>query len=479
MLTKLFPTIRDQKIVRIINKVFASPFYIGFVAILVCLAEIFSFEFIAYYVLISLSIVFPSFFLDDMTASIPGITMLHIAMSKKTFDQENTIILGNNIHHFYIMFSLICIFLIGRLAFDITVEKERRHFPRFLIGYVALLISYLMGGAFSKYYDIKTFGFGLLEIASIGGFYFYFVYTIDWKNFKKDYFAYLFFFFGLAISVETIVLIIQNSEEITTGWGIRNDIGGTLAMTIAGAGYLAVKKKAYINWLFVVGMLFILVACAFTESRGGFVATFVMTIVCSVLIMVFTNWVKRLTSSLIIVAFVVTFICLYIFKHEMMMERFGRILEIDIKNLDDFSSGRITIWKIGIEQWKENKAFGVGWLQTTFAEFKFPPRYHNTYIQLLASTGIVGIVAYTFHRFETIFVTFRRPNLEKVYALLCIIGLMIANLFDCHFFNIWLGFGYSFLVANLEWEERKQIEQRKIPQIVEETSSNELKTSAA
>lgn len=475
MLSKFLPKLRDNKIIRIINKIFASPFYAGAVAILLCTAEIFSFEFVAYYILIGFSVVLPSLLLDDMTASIPAIVMLHIAMSKKTFDQETTVILGDNIHHFYIMFSFICISLIGRLIIDLVTEKERRkHYPRFLVGYVAVLIAYVMGGAFSKYYDAKTFGFGLLEFVSIGGFYFYFVYTIDWKKINKDYFAYLFLFFGLAISAEIIVLIAQKSEEITTGWGIRNDIGGTLAMTIGGAGYLAIKKKSYINWIFVIAMLFILVACALTESRGGFVATFIMVILCCVLLMVLSNWIKRLTGSLLIVSFIITFICLYIFRHEMMMAMFGRLLEVDIKNLDDFSSGRITIWKIGIEQWKENKAFGVGWLQTTFAEFKFPPRYHNTYIQLLAATGIVGICAYALHRFEIVFVTFRRPNYEKIFALICIVGLMTANIFDCHFFNIWLGFGYSFLLAFIEGKDSP----RKI-KAVPETASEITPQAAA
>ena len=454
MLAYFLPKLKSNKFLQILNKIFVSPYYIAFVAILVCLAEIFSFEFVAYYILIALSIVVPSLLLDDMSATIPATIMMHIAMSKKTFDNENTVLFGKNLPHFFIMFFIISVCLIGRLVIDLIKNKDRRkHYPRFTIGYVALLLAFVFGGAFSKYFDIKTVGFGFMEIAAIGGLYFYFIYTIDWKKYPKDNFAWIFLFFGLAISTEIIVLVAQNYQEITTGWGVRTNIGGTLAMTVGGAGYLTIKKKAYINWLFPICMLFILTCAGLTESRGGFISTLVIVIVCYILIMVFTNWVSRLTASIILVIFFTTFLLLYIFQNSFMMDKFGRILDLRIDDLDSYSSGRITIWKTGIKQWLENPAFGVGWLQTEWTHSKFPAAYHNTFVQLLASTGLIGLIAYIFHRFETIFVVFKKPNLEKVYAFICVMGLMVGSLLDCQFWQVWLGFGYSFLLAFIEGQD--------------------------
>ena len=147
---------------------------------------------------------------------------------------------------------------------------------------------------------------------------------------------------------------------------------------------------------------------------------------------------------------------LFIFQREFFMKYFGRITDISFDSLDDYSSGRLSIWKIGLEHFSSNPIFGVGWYQCTWHYHAFPPRYHNTFIQLMGATGLLGLLGYLFHRFETCFVVFKKITLEKSFALICIAGLMVANLVDCHFFNIWLGFGYGFLLAFMEGQEIKR-----------------------
>lgn len=79
-----------------------------------------------------------------------------------------------------------------------------------------------------------------------------------------------------------------------------------------------------------------------------------------------------------------------------------------------------------------------------------PARWHNTIIQIVASTGFVGLVAYVLHRIRTLELFFRRPALEKTYIGFCVLALLLSSLVDCHFFNIGPGLLYGLLLACAE-----------------------------
>ena len=453
MLTKLIPGLRNNRFILFINKAFSSPFYIAFIAILAALSEIFSLEFVTYYIFIVIGIIIPSLFCFDMTGFIPPLLMIHITVSMETFSDENTVIMGKYLYHFIIMMSLAISFLLMRFIFELITEKKRRkQYPRLLIGYAALFVSYLIGGIFSEYASLESTLFGFREIASICATYFLFLYIINFKRMKKEYFAWLLLFYGLAISAEALVFVFKG-ESVTPGWGVYNDVAGTLAFTIAGAGYLASKKKPYISWLFVLLMFYLLTVTALTTSRGGTLAGLVVTIVCLVLIFVYNRKANRISTAIIVTAYLITFALLYVLDTNFMYKYFGRALgqTIEMNNLP-----RIETWKYGLEQWLQDPIFGVGWLQCNRRPHIFPARYHNTFVQLLAATGIVGVLAYLWHRYETLKLVFKKPSIEKSFAFISILGLLIASLFDCHFFNIWPGLFYGFLLSFIEGRTRVQ-----------------------
>ena len=71
---------------------------------------------------------------------------------------------------------------------------------------------------------------------------------------------------------------------------------------------------------------------------------------------------------------------------------------------------------------------------------------HNTYIQILASCGIIGILTYIYHRIETIKLFFKTKNLSNILICITLIGFLLISLFDCHFHNMGPGFLYSALL---------------------------------
>ena len=68
----------------------------------------------------------------------------------------------------------------------------------------------------------------------------------------------------------------------------------------------------------------------------------------------------------------------------------------------------------------------------------------------MSSCGSVGLIAYAFHRFQTIKLIFKKPNAEKSFIGLSILALLLMSMLDCHFFNIGPTLIYSMALAFAE-----------------------------
>ena len=460
MLLKLLPYLKDDVLIVYVNKYLYSPFHILVVAILLTISEIFSIEWPVYYLLLITSFIIPALISEDMTPLVPFGLMFQIGVSAKTAQYEPTIVMGKNIVHFWIIFPIFAIVIVGRLIFDIVTNKDRRHhYPRFLAGFICIAIAYLVGGLGSPYYSFKSAMFGLREFLAMGGVYLYCVYSLDLKKMHKDYFAWMFLIFGLAISAEVIATVSQGvtNAHLFSGWGINNDMAGVMAMTLGGAGYLAVTKRAWCGWLFVLVMAFMLSVIGLTGSRGGFFTALFIILIVSIIIFIKAPLTTTVMTGIITIAFIITFSLLLAYQSEFMHKYFGRILGdgINYSDINSVLSGRWELWKSGLNSWKENVLLGVGWYHNDWHDFIFQARFHNTYIQLLATAGLIGIGAYAFHRIETLIRIFHHPKMEKSFAAICILGLLIASLVDCHFFNIYPGFSYAFLLVFIESRDIK------------------------
>jgi hypothetical protein len=87
--------------------------------------------------------------------------------------------------------------------------------------------------------------------------------------------------------------------------------------------------------------------------------------------------------------------------------------------------------------------------QATFSSF-FPPRWHNTLVQIAASCGVVGLVGYGFHRFQTFRMLWRNRSTENLFIALYLAVLLLCSLMDCHFFNVGPVLFYSMALAFAE-----------------------------
>lgn len=464
MLVYLFPKLKKYSIFNFISNFFRSYYYLGLIAILTLLSGLLGLELLTYAIVMAFCLI-SLFLADDGSAMIAPFFFMYLSFSRKNNDIvhggiDNSLFGDPSfVKTFTILMIILGSSLLIRLIFSLIIKKGYKR-PKLLFGLIALGIAYMLGGLFSDYYNHKTVLFGLYQIISILVPYILIYFTVDKTKLKKDYIPVALLILGFI----TIGYVIQmyyiagfDFENLTTirgtlytGWGWYNNVGLQLVFAMSGALYFVLKyKKNGPIFIFLSTIFYIFVGL--TQSRGcivggGFV--YLLSVILSI-----TNVKKKyrmingLSWSLIVALIGLFYI---IFKREFMIIFDDIISSLFKDNIQDISSGRISIWKDGLNQFKSNPIFGIGFLDSTAPTFSFlPARYHDTVVQLLASTGLVGLLAYIYHRYETIRLLWNKNPLA-ISLLVLLVGLEISSIFDCHFFNIGPTIQYGVLFALFE-----------------------------
>lgn len=371
------------------------------------------------------------------------------------------------------------VLIVGRLV-TLFLRGGKKKVPKLAIGFAALGLSYLLAGLFSKYYSFRSVVFGFTQIASLCGLYFLFYYGIEWANVKKEEFALLLTLVGCGVVFEVFNMYLQPIEAgskttiieamiksgeavdrgvLVTGWGMYNNVGCVLAMCAPAPLLLAVNKKH--GWLWILLSFFLLGGLALTQSRGSMLFGAIVFAAAVVLMIVFSKGAARKRNCITLgaIAFaivigVVTALCVPSIRTKI-GDVFKSFSEIGFGN-----NGRSEIYESGIAYFQRSPAFGVGWYEVDYSvvdrwgelpESAFlPPRYHNTYIQLLASGGVFALACYLLHRLETLVLFFRKPSAAKTFLFLSVAALILTSITDCHFFNFGPGLIYGMLLVYAE-----------------------------
>lgn len=328
----------------------------------------------------------------------------------------------------------------------------------------------MLGGLLSEYYAYNTVYFGLLQILALSFSYLFFYFTVDFKKVNKSYFAYLMCVIGFLLCGEIVGMLNEanffalvgkgefNRGGMYTGWGIYNNVAGAMIMCLPAPFYYATTKKH--GWLFLLLANVFFVALIFTQSRGGMVFGAALYALCVLTMLVKAKKGRRLVLFLIEFFILASVSVAVIVYQDVIKDMFNSVIDVGMND-----SGRFDIYRAGFAQFLENPIFGNGfyaseafrWGDTTVGKF-LPGRYHNTLIQLLACCGGVGIVAYLFHRYQTLRMLFTERSTEKYFIFLCILGLLFTSILDCHFFNFGPGFTYSALLLFMEIDHLKKTE---------------------
>lgn len=466
----LISRMRKVNAVRRVDEFLRTPAYVVLIACLAALSSVFELELVVYtlYILIGLFIcVLGSDFLPLM----PIVICCYIAPSVGNNPGRN----ADSI--FYpqsggIYLIVIAAFFAVGLVYRLIVDREfgGKQFwtakRTLLSGMLILGAAYLISGiGIERYgeYAGRNILFAVVQFASIIVMYFLFTGTVNWENAPKDYFAWI----GLGVGFAVLAQLGENylsgrifmegsntidRELMATGWGMHNNIGGLMAMMIPFPFYLAYTRKH--SWVYTglatVLMLGVIASCSRTSMLVGALEF----VVCSALLLR-----KKDKRKPVLVVYGVALIAVAAFA----VISFNKLLDVFSLFLDEIDavSKRDVLAINGMKQFFEYPILGgsffpqgefIPWDWSDLEAFTsfFPPRWHNTLVQIAASCGIVGLAAYAIHRAQTVKLLIRDFSAEKLFVGLYVAALLLASLLDCHFFNVGPVLFYSMALAFAE-----------------------------
>lgn len=439
-----------------------TPVYISVIMLLTALSNILSLELVVY-TIFTLLFTYICILGADLLPLIPIVICYYIAPSiaNNPGRNEQSVFAGPSGIYIGCLAALIAVSVIYRLIRDRKIFFTKKY--RMLLGLIVLTVAYLAGGIGSNGYTEnapKSIFFALLQ-----GFALIFPYVLiaggtDWEKARKDYLAWTGFGVGYLLVLEVLWIyyscpVIVNGvidrNTIYTGWGMYNNMGSLLATMIPFPFYLATKYQR--GWIGTVIGSFFLVGVLLTCSRASILCGSAVYFVCVILMLYYANNRRANTLALVTFGGIVSLVILVF--NEPLLNLFSSLLD---KGLDP--STRDTIYAHGMKLFLKYPLFGGSFFSSEYAAWGwstsdsftsfFPPRWHNTLVQLLASCGIVGLTAYMLHRVQTVILFFKEQNKERNFIACSVLVLLACSLFDCHFFNIGPVLFYAMALAFAE-----------------------------
>lgn len=445
-----------------INRFLGSPQYVLVVMLLSAVANILSLELFAYSIF-TLLVLYTCFLGEDLLPIMPLFVFSYIIPSKENNPGRNDTTIFS-LEHGGIYIGCLAVLIIVGIVYRVIRDRHtffgRKY--RLLPGMLLLTVAYMIGGLgrVDSFTQLKSVLFGLLQGCTILLPYFLFSGGVNWKKVQKDYFPWLGVCVGCLLLLELAWVYLSSDIikdgvilrlGIYTGWGICNNIGGLLIMMIPFAFCLAANHRR--GWVgAVIGSIF-LVGTLFTCSRNAILTGFAVFLISVILTLYYGQ--DRKGPSIAVIFCIGIVMLLTIAFHKQLLQLFSIIIQ------KGFSfSTRDTIYEEGMKLFFQSPLFGTSFYSPGYIPFDwseseifsnfFPPRWHNTFVQLAACCGIVGVGAYVFHRVQTVCLLLLQRTPERVFVACSVLALIVSSLFDCHFFNIGPVLFYSIALAFAE-----------------------------
>lgn len=445
-----------------LNRFLATPQYIAVIMALTLMSNVLALE-LAVYTAFTLAAVYICLAGDDLLPLMPIVVGCYIAPSVGNNPGRNadSVFSGAGGIYICVLAAVIALAVLVRVVRCAKQFFSKKY--KLLPGMLLLAAAYLLGGINTPgYWEnlSRNLLFAGLQGASVCVLYVLFSGGVDWKNVRKDYFAWIGFCAGAVLLCQILWIYLREDiivdgiihrNRIYTGWGIHNNLGAMLAMMIPFAFYLSTKYHK--GWLgTVVGSAFLL-GVILSCSRNAMLTGSAIYLMCIVLMLYYAQN-RRGNTIAALVCITVASVGVILFNQQL-LRLFSDILAIgfDPNHRDSF-------FYHGMELFSQYPIFGASfyspgyspWGWSTVERFSsfFPPRWHNTFVQILTSCGAVGMVAYLIHRVQTYTLILKGRTKETVFIGCSLLTLLVCSLFDCHFFNLGPTLIYSMALAFAE-----------------------------
>lgn len=414
--------------------------------------------------------IFILLFMDDVSPIISVLLFMSILVSLKNTPSNS---MGDSDYYFRTanlvqIITVITLFISAAVArIALTVIQKRFTLTQIFYGLCGFAAVLLINGLFSKDYNPKNMLYGLIMASCFLG-----IYSAVKDNVKMDgegyeRIAYAFLALSVTLLIELIVAYITtdgifvngsvNRGLLIFGWGVYNTFGVMLVMCIPSVIFLAGKKNFGFVYTLYSFVLFIAAFMCFSrQAMVGAVAIYPF-----LMVMLFIKGKNRLANVCIFSAAAVAGIILFIIYFDNVINFFNEIFANIIVGGELNGSGRTRLWREALENFSTypllGKGFYVTFSYTGNSGLGFIPLMcHNTILQLMSCSGIIGLGAYLIHRTQTVLSFCRNINTERGFIAITILAMLIICLFDNHIFNIFPTIIYSALVAVLVQNEDKR-----------------------
>ena len=378
---------------------------------------------------------------------------------------------------------LVCIFFF----INIFINKEYSYFNNKFFFIFFIYFIYLFINSLVEFYDYNnlrsSLGYLRFGIFSLGVIYFiereekllkwtFIVFLICFLLLIFDgYFQYFFKYniFGDPVDIESYRIRFFFNDEYVLGSYLSRLFPVFLALT-----FLLYKKKP--NFIILISLLFVFIETLIFLS-GERVAFFFNTLSALFIIIMINNFKKIRFITLMFSFFIIILISIFdntakkrIWDHT--INQIG----INSSKINVFTEIHESHYSSAYKMFIDNKLVGIG--IRNFRNFCNEEKYkthensctthpHNTYIQLLAETGIIGfsfaIILFFYFSFEMLNhlkgALFKKKYLFNDFQI-CLLAAILITIWPFapsgNFFNNWLSIIYYFPVGFFLWSIKKK-----------------------
>ncbi len=203
-------------------------------------------------------------------------------------------------------------------------------------------------------------------------------------------------------------------------------------------GYIMYLKKTWIRLVVTIIPFLVIINLLFAYSRGAWISFLFVSLM---LIGIVPNKKEKITLSLFLFFFTIILISIPALK-----ERFLFIFQ------SGGDTDRFKVWQIAIDMFKDSPILGkgIGLFMSFFRDYSehlLIQYAHNCYLQILAETGLLGLLSFLWFLIEVIRGAYKKIKEKQDFLLIGIFAAFIA--FSVHmFFDTQL---YSLQLAMLFW----------------------------
>lgn len=375
--------------------------------------------------------------------------------------------------------AVVLVAMIYRLA---VYGNFKRAFQKkgVLWGIVFLSVSFLLSGAFSASWQAVGFAFGAIQGTTFFFVYLFFASTLDFEKFTLSKIADLmltvmFYIMALLVYIYAtrfygfLILSVEWKRYMVSGWGMSNDFGIYLAVTMPACFYRIARSPKH-KWIWIGAIVLANVGIFFTLCRAAMVAGAIIVLIGTIVGVRDKDMRARILLTLfwVIIGVGALLVALGL------TGTFSFFFDFFIKKSEeDITSGRFELWGRFWEYFLQNPVFGGGFavdLHNTkdigngvFGMYS--ALAHNIFFQALGGSGLFGLLAGVVHLLSVGRALVRYYERPRSFLVLASISFLCVSLLDAVFYKAFFTFLYlAILVASEADAYRKQREEvRSVP----------------